>query len=412
MKCFLVLWLVVLTLSSQAAPNLKEAYLAARMNMETLKRAKAQVEQKEERKDRALAAMLPTLSGVGTYTRLDAPDLVGVNPAFVLTKQYSAALRVQQPLLRGGSIAAYKLAKEDILLSQFQKNASDLSLYQLVINAYYTLYMAQVDLSNLEELMKYSKERVRDLKERTHLGKSRRGELIQAEAQLLTSEAQYQQGRITLQQAGETFEFYTRLKPDPLPPLPPLPEKLEAITAYQEKVKARPDIMARVQQIRVAERQIDISKGSHYPSLDLTGNYYLTRTGILSTSDWDVGLAVVLPLYQGGGVEAAVREAVEMKRVAELDSSEGLRAAERDLTILYQNYDQIHRQLDTLKAALNKAEEAWRLSKRDYHFGQVTNLDVLQSLNLFIETKRSYNNLQSLAHMTYKNLEASIGVLP
>jgi outer membrane protein len=170
--------------------------------------------------------------------------------------------------------------------------------------------------------------------------------------------------------------------------------------------------MATQQQVKLAESQVEISKGAHYPSLDLIGNYYLTRTGILATSDWDLGLAVVIPLFQGGGVQAAVRESVQMKNVAVLDSSQTLRIAERDLAVNYQNYVQIHEQLNTLKLALEKAEEAYKLNRRDYQYGQVTNLDVLTSLNLFIETKRSYQNLYSLAHMAHKNLEASIGVLP
>jgi outer membrane protein len=399
--------------NSHAALSLKESFESARLNMESIKRAEATVTVSHEQENRARAIILPNISGVGSYTRIDTPETVGNSPSpFLLTKQYSAAVRLTQPLLRGGSVSAFQLAKENVLLAKFQKDATEINLYQLVIAAYYNLNIAQVDKKNVEELLKYSRERVSEIRERTKIGKSRRGELIEAEAQLLTAESQFQQTVITLHQAERNFEFYTRMKPDDVGALPDLPQVSGTVEEYMLKVRTRPDVMAFQQQTRVAERQINIAKGSHLPSVDLTSNYYFDRTGVLATSKWDVGVAVVVPLFQGGGPQAAVREAVEVKRIAELNSSEKLRIAERDIAINFQNLQQLQVQIKSLHQALAKAEEAYRLNRKDYQLGLVTNLDVLQSLNIFIETKRSYNSLVGIAHLNNKNLEASTGVLP
>lgn len=202
------------------------------------------------------------------------------------------------------------------------------------------------------------------------------------------------------------------MKPEKLVVPTKLPELAGPVGEYLMKVKNRPDIKASLQQVNLADQRISIAKGSHYPKLDLTGNYYLDRTGVLETSDWDVGVALVIPIYQGGAVQAQVRQAAEGKRIAQLTSSEALRAAERDVAINYQNFLQIQEQLKSLREALKKSEEVYKLNKKDYKYGLVTNLDVLQSLNIFIETKRSYDNLISIGHLNYKNLEALIGVLP
>jgi len=247
---------------------------------------------------------------------------------------------------------------------------------------------------------------------RTDIGRSRKGELVEAEAQLLTAESQYQQTLIRLTQAEQNFEFYTKLTPQEIGHLGELPKVPETLSELKQKLKARPDIQAAVQETKLADKQVSIAKGGHYPTLDLTANYYFDRTGVLASSDWDLGFALVIPLYQGGDVQATVRQAVAGKRIAELNSAETFRTAERDLSINYQNILQLQEQLKVLKKALAKAEEAYLLSKKDYKFGQVTNLDVLQSLNLFIETKRSYDSLVSLSHLNYKNLEALVGVLP
>ncbi len=156
-----------------AAISLKEAFDSARQNMENLKRAKAVEVQAEERKNRARGVLLPTIFGVGNETRIDRPSASGVNNAFTLTRQYSAGIRMTQPIFRGGVGSAYQFAKEDILLAEFQRDATELNLYQLVINAYYSLMVARFDALNLKELMRLSENRVKELRSRTNVGRSR-----------------------------------------------------------------------------------------------------------------------------------------------------------------------------------------------------------------------------------------------
>lgn len=394
-----------------AEVTLKEAFEAARKNMETLKRSDAIIEQSKELKTQARAAVLPNISGVGAYTRIDRPE--GGGPSqFLLTKQYSAALRLTQPIIEGGALAAYGLADENLLLSKFQKDATEINLYQLVISSFYNLQIAQVDVTNLEEFKRFSSQRVKELKDRTRIGRSRKGELVEAEAQLLSAESQYKQGLINLKQSEEIFEFYTKLKPENISPLGELPVLTSSMESYLAKVRNRPDIRATTQEVKVAEKRVDIAKGGHYPSVNLTSNYYFDRTGVLASSEWDVGLAVVIPIYQGGGVSAQVRESVEGKRIAELNRSETVRTAERDVMISYRSLVEVQEQLKYVKAAMKRFEEAYDLNKRDYQNGLVTNLDVLQSLSYYIESKRAYTSILARAHMTYKNLEAQIGVLP
>ena len=109
---------------------------------------------------------------------------------------------------------------------------------------------------------------------------------------------------------------------------------------------------------------------------------------------------------------AATREAVALKRISELTARETVRTAERELSIVFQNFLQIQEQLKSQKNAMLKSEEAYKLNMKDYQFGLVPNLDVLQTLNVYIQNKRSYDTLYAMAHMTYKNLEAATGVLP
>jgi outer membrane protein len=408
---FLVIIFSFFTELAFSSVSLKQAFEAARVNMESIKRADAFVQQNEELKSRAEATIRPTISGVASYTKIDPPSAAGRSP-FLLTRQYSYGFRLSQPIVRGGSIAALELAKENIILARYQKDVSEINLYQLVINSYYNLALAKSDLNNVLELKNFSQERVKVISDRSSIGRSRRGELVEAQAQLHIADSQYQEALTKLQEAQRMFEFHTALNSNEVNLEGPPTRLTLSLEAYLQKLKSRPDILASNQQTKVATKQVEIAKGSHYPQVDLTSNYYIERTGVLATSEWDVGVAVIIPLYQGGGVQAAVRQAVEEKRISELRKDETIRAAERDVMINYQNLIQIEEQLKSLKEALNKSEEAYRLNKKDYQFGLVTNLDVLQSMNMYIQTKRSVDTLIAMGHMNQKNLEALTGVLP
>jgi outer membrane protein len=398
-------------LRSHGAMDLKKAYEGALHNMESIHRASAVISQSEEQKKQARALVLPTLSGIGSYTRIDPPGNGGPSP-FLLTRQHVAALRLTQPLLRGGSVAAYQLAKENVLLARFQKEASELNLYQLVINAYYSLSQSQSDVKNVKELLKLSLERVQEIKKRVSIGRSRKGELLEVEAQQHIAEAQYQEALMGLQEREKSFEFLTGISPHGIFLENKIPEVKENPQDYLNKIRMRPDILALHQEEKVAQKQIEIARGGHFPQVDFISNYYIDRTGILSTSEWDLGVQVSLPLFQGGGVESSVKEALQGKRIVELRSLESERSAQRDIQIHHQNLLQIQEQFKSVKEALIKSHEAYKLSLKDYQFGLVTNLDVLRSMNVYIDTKRSYDSLISMGHLSYKNLEALTGSLP
>jgi outer membrane protein len=411
LKIFLFLNFLV---CSKAYSNLtlKEAFEAAKKNMETLKISETQIDQSIEQKNRAKGLMLPFVSGVGSYTRIDPPFANGPNSPFLLTQQHSAAIRLNQPLIRGGAIENYRLAKENIQLAKFQRDATELNLFQLVIVSYYNLASAQLDVQNLEELVSFSKERVNEVKNWARIGKSRASELAEVEAQYLSAVAQHKQGLVNLKQAEQNFEFFTQLPISNLTIPSKVPELSSSVAKYLDRIKTRPDLKVADKQVEVAERSVKIAKGGHYPALDFVGNYYITRTGILEDAEWDIGLSVSIPLFQGGTVQASVNEAVANKKVSELNSAQLERAAQRDIITSYHNLSEMRSQLLTLIEAVKKYESSYNLNKRDYKLGSVTNLNVLQAMNLYIQAKRTYNNLLSMAHMTHNQLLASAGELP
>lgn len=70
------------------------------------------------------------------------------------------------------------------------------------------------------------------------------------------------------------------------------------------------------------------------------------------------------------------------------------------------------RQTKILEKALVATEQNYQEQKKDYSYGLVTNLDVLQALNSFQETKRSLDRLRFQVMASWAELKATVGQIP
>jgi outer membrane protein len=406
----IVLFLLIFIPVYSSPLSLSQIFEASRNNMETIKKSKTLIEQSQERKHQAIGALLPTVRFFGTETRIDSPKAGFVNRAFLLTRQYSTGIRLEQPLLRGGSIAALNLRDEEILLNKFYETFELQNLYQLVIRSYFDFIKAKNDLILLQELLYLSQKREKELKHLTSLGRSRKTELIEAEAQTLSVLGKINQVEIYLKESQEHLLFLSGLRIDEIPSLDEL--TFSDSNNLNVDISNRPDLRIKRQEVLIADEKVKIAKGGHYPSVDLFSNYYFDRTGVLQTSEWDLGVSVSFPLFQGGVVSSQVRESVAMKREAELKQMELDRQLQKDLRVLKNTYQELISQMKILKLAVKKYEEAYSLNLKDYRLGQTTNLEVLQSLNLYIENKRAYQQVLVDTHAQKKILESFSGELP
>lgn len=413
----LIFLLTFTNLVSAKTISLSDVYHSALNNTEVMKRSQARLEQAQEKKSQAVGAILPTVSLRGNYTQIQPPPQAPGTPrGLILTEQYSSAINLSQPVFRGmKEYSVYRQNQTNILLNQYLKDSSKISLFQSVISSYYNLLIAQQDFKNLKVLQKYSQDRVHEIKERVRIGKSRRGELLQAEAQLANTNAQVTDTEGLVEEARSQLVFFlvdkNLLGSDELVS-DELPAKIPDIDFYLGKAQDRPDLKAKMAEVEIASEGISQAKGNHFPTVDLFGNYYLTRTGVLQNSKWDVGLTASMPLFQGGTTVSQVREATDKKYEVLLSQQETKRTIERDVAILHESVTRAVKQLQELEVALHKSEESYKENLRDYRYGAVTNLDVITSLNAFVETKRTKDRIYLQTLMSYKNLEAQSGVTP
>jgi outer membrane protein len=411
-------WIAVLALSLGIRPavaagalSLDEYFAQALARSEVVATQGELIVQAEERYRQARATLRPTVDGVASYTWLDegARDTV-TNP----TRQPHARLTATQPLFRGFREFASMRQTQALVDAQSEdyRNAR-VQLFKDVAQNFYDVVSFEQDLTNLDEQISQNLEREKELQARIRIGRSRTGEVLTVQTRISTLRAEVEQLKAQLAAAREAFAFLSGLPADtPLRDSETLPADLDTLETYIARLELRPDVKAAQQRLTAAQENISVARGAHQPSLDLNANRYLERRGSLENVDWDVQLALTVPLYAGGSLQSQVREAVSQSTQAELGASQVRRQAEQEIRSLHQSvvYDRL--QLAALEKATEAARKNYEVQRRDYRLGLVTNLDVLQALTSFQENQRALDRARFTARLNYQRLQAAAARRP
>lgn len=394
-------------LSSRAeAITLGESFSSALLNNQADNINESRLKQSSYEKRREEGSYLPTLSVRGTYLKQEKFD-----------DQKTLGLNLSASLYNGGrDLEAVNVAETNIKIASNQKQLDRVNLYMEVVEAYYTYLLHMNDIKNLELLKKQSQERADEIRKRVQIGKSRRGELLQAEAQLASVDAQTSNGMGLLKQSEARFYILTGLpKNDQIDMKFDEMQAAKTLDEYLELALSRENVANRELEIEKLNGQLNISKAHYRPTLDLLSNYYAIKEGGSSSSrnsDWDVGLNLLIPLYEGGVAQSQVREDLEKKQVAQYQLTDYKKSVIIEVTSRYELYRRYNDQIKAFDQALDKAKKSYDETVRDYRLGLVSNLDVLSSLNLYLGSKRDSERTKIQAILNQKLLEAVAGVVP
>lgn len=387
------------SLNSQAELlSLKDAFESASQKNELPRIQNQRVEEAHERTRQARGAFMPTIAALGSYSRQDQENINGKTSR-------NFRINAQQPVFRGlRQYASYDAVTASERAEHERVRQTQLSLYAQVAQSYYELLAAEADLDSLRTLARLTEKRRSEMQSRSENGRARIGDLLSTQAQGASVDAQIEAGQSRLEQAWTNFMRITGLEtkkdiPD-INEAPPMPAELET---YLNKIQQRPDIAAQQATYEASEAAVKIARGGHFPSLDLSGNYYLERKGgVLAQSKWDVGAQLSIPLFQGGVVKAQVGEAAARSAEQRIELERLRRNAETEIRNIYSTSSSAVRQYTALERALEISKRNFDTQVKDYRLGLATSLDALQALNNYQDLQRSlervrYQALTSLA---------------
>ncbi len=409
-----LLFLLVPPLRAGEVLSLSQITAAALAQSETVGLSEEAVRRAEAGVTELRSAVLPRLGARGTERIQDTSGVpVGSNSTFTRRERPEASLYARQTLFAGfREFAALKAQNALVAARAGDLAAVRFLLREDVARVFYTVVETDLEIASLDSLAALSRARAAELRKRLAIGRSRESEVLSTDAQIADLEARLVAARgrraVGLTVLGSLTGRDVAGVIDDAPPAGPP----GALDAYLEALPARPDLVS-AQNEAVAQRHWAASvRRTRWPSVTAEGNYYLKRTGFNEPIDWDVLLSLDAPLYTGGAVTGAARAAESDRRAADLRLRRARREAERDVRERHQNLLSLLDRSAALARSAVLAEDNHRVLAREYGLGLVTNLDVLNAMNNWQESRHALAVARTEAKNAFLLLELAAGRVP
>jgi len=306
--------------------SLETALRIGRRLQPQLRQARAQTQAAEARVDEARAALLPQVTLNLNYQRATnnfAPSSGGMSigntapPAsFDTFNFYRNSLSASQLIWDFGQTwQKRKAARASADAQEDTERATQLSSDLAIRSAFYQARATRDAVGVAKETLANQNKHVEQIQAFTEVGTRPEIDLLQAktdqanaEVALINAQNDYATARALLNQtmgveAPATYEVTGIASP----PLPGEGTPLEALV--DEALRARPDVAAKLAQLRAQDLSNKATAGRYGPALAAsTGLTYNGRdiTGLVW--NWSGGFTLAWPIFEGGLVRASVRE--------------------------------------------------------------------------------------------------------
>ena len=299
--------------------------------------------------------------------------------------------------------------------SKFEKTQREKELWRAeqllfvdVSDAFYLLLETEQDLNALTAIEFALRDRVKELKTRENIGKSKASEVVTTEYQLYNLEAEIQLERNQELLVRQLLEFLIGR------PFDQIAESrfnfdIKPEFQYLAEASFRPDVQAAYFAWKSSQENITVARSGLLPQISLQGDYYTHRVNAPADSKWDALLAVNVPIFEGTTVYGQVKEANALAKQSGLLYSRLGRIAIENIYDAYINMQISVARKKILGKALKSAELSYHLQIQDYKLNVVNNLDVITAIQNLQDVRRSYIHTSYESKRFYWQLLAAAG---
>lgn len=403
------------------ALDLVQSYQLALQNDAKYQASRAETAASREAVPQARALLLPNVSinAAASRNQTDS-ETPGVGTTTVNNSYYypssNYALVLRQPLYRKYSFAQYRQAQSQVVTAEALLDNSLQDLLLRLCGAYFNALLArdQVDLA-LSQKEAYGAQ-LQGAKRMFSTGSGTRTDIDDAQARYDLSLAQEVEA---LQNIGHTRRQLQAITSQPVGDLAMLnPARMELafpVPADPEEWAMRGrEINAELRALRAtietAKQDIEKAKAGHTPTVDLVvqRSRSMSENNVSINSTYatsQIGVQVTIPIYSGGGVVSAQRQA--LANVEKFSQLYEARRNEVDVQVR-QEFESVVQGVSKVKA-LEQAERSTTLAvtsnQKGLQAGTRTQVDVLNALQLRTTAQRD------LAQARYQYLMARVRLL-
>lgn len=398
-----------LSFQASAAFTLDQTFDLAIKKSESLTLGQLEVERAKQTGEAIKTRARPRLRLSGdfdrVYSKVGSSDIQG-------DWQPTLQTELRHPLYEGGSIRAQLQSVEHLTTAaRWDLEALREEIYLQVAQLFYQIISSETDIGNLHESERIYRERIRTLKARARIGRSRDAEVLAAQTQLDAIVAQIKAAASARDIAQRRLAWLT----GQVPPLALIDRlNLADLKLSPSQQKVLPTVEAARARVALAESRIEEARSVNKPRVD-----------VFAAHDWNnpfpdgeqsnrlrFGVGLTWTLYDAGEVEANVSTAVIERNQANV--TEALQS--RENTLIREQAEQAFRdglvQIRLYDQALAAAERNVKIQQQEFENGLLTNLEVMQALDQRLQIKRNRDQAIYNAKLAYIEAQLQVRGLP
>lgn len=401
---------------SRPAPiTFRQALRLAHSNNEQLLLAAEQLKQRQLARDRAWAALLPSLRATGTFTHADREivrEVGGQRITFQRQDAFAGMIRAALTLIRGSSLAGLAQAYRSSAAADQQRRWTENSVEFEVARAYFAALSADNLVKAAQRAVKSAEEHLAAVRTRRIAGEALGVDQTRAQIELVSAGGDL----IRAESARDTALDYLAFLIGREPPIEIVRPSLPAMTDARRsrKNQQRPDIEAARLEVAAAKSALTAAWLECLPTLSLSAMYQATQnTGFSGDPhSWNVMLNLDWVLFDGGLRRATriersstLRQRRLQQRLLERSIAREVRQARRELTAARAS-------LLTARKRLELARQSRELVLSRYNAGLGTSLDLVEADDALREAEVNHVGEQLNLALRGLDLLKAIGLDP
>jgi outer membrane protein TolC len=332
-------------------------------------------------RDRAWAALLPTLRASGSFTHSDREitrDFGGESVVFLKQDAFAGSVNAQVTLFKGTAVPelmrAYRLAAAAEQTHRWNRATLEFE----VARAYLAALSAKNLVSAAERTLKSADEHLEAARARRQAGEALAIDVTRARIERVQARGELTRARNALEGSTDYLAFLLGRRPPIAVERPRLPATAKKLAGDPMQ---RPDVKASALRAEAAQKAVTGSWLDYLPSLGAVWNYEATQnTGFSGDPDsWRLIFTLDWVLFDGGLRRAARHEQASLLREARLRQ----RLLRREVRHLVR---QARRDLGTAQVNLETAREQLQLAQKNrelvlsrYRAGLGTSLELVEA---------------------------------
>jgi len=332
-------------------------------------------------------------------------------------------------IYQGGSITntieqnRLNLERNAVLLERYDNQVA-----LQILQSFLTILGNQELLNYQLEVLNTSREQMKQGRTRHRVGAILESDMLLLEAQYYSDSNNVVDTRINIENNLLDLKVLLSMDPtDNLEIVSPDTENLDILKenlpseedAVSQAMATLPDLRIGDYDIRLAEKSVDLARGSYFPSISANANVGM---GVLSfdgngNREWygkpteSAGVSMSIPIYNRGQTRANVKKSRIALEQAQLDYEQMQLETRQTVVQAYRNVISAYNAYKVSQVKENAYSKSFNAYNVQFQYGTITTVDLLQQQNNYLNALNSYIQNKYSFLMKRKILDVYMGKL-